>query len=60
MSQRKDTTSLNINRIHHLEEIFRHYCTHIFRVGKYMTFERLEYEKVHMTIDRFFVFLKDF
>lgn len=25
-----------------------------------MTFDRLEYEKVHLTIDRFFVFLKDF
>mgnify|MGYP001953961317 CR=1 FL=1 len=25
-----------------------------------MTFERLEYEKSHMTMDRFFVFLKDF
>ena len=25
-----------------------------------MTFERLEYEKIHMTIERFFVFLKDF
>ena len=25
-----------------------------------MTFDRLEYEKVHMTIERFFLFLKDF
>lgn len=25
-----------------------------------MTFERLEYEKVHMTLDRFFVLLRDF
>lgn len=25
-----------------------------------MTFDRLEYEKVHLTIDRFFIFLKDF
>lgn len=25
-----------------------------------MTFERLEYEKNHLTMDRFFVFLKDF
>ena len=25
-----------------------------------MTFERLEYEKTHLTMDRFFVFLKDF
>jgi hypothetical protein len=25
-----------------------------------MTFERLEYEKSHLTMDRFFVFLKDF
>lgn len=25
-----------------------------------MTFERLEYEKVHITLDRFCVFLKDF
>lgn len=25
-----------------------------------MTFDRLEYEKVHMTIERFFAFLKDF
>ena len=25
-----------------------------------MTFERLEYERVHLTMDRFFVFLKDF
>lgn len=25
-----------------------------------MTFERLEYEKAHMTMDRFFVFLRDF
>lgn len=58
MSHNKE--ALNINRLNHLEEIFRHYCTHIFRVGKHMTFERLEYEKVHMTIERFFVFLKDF
>lgn len=25
-----------------------------------MTFDRLQYEKIHLTIDRFFVFLKDF
>ena len=25
-----------------------------------MTFERLEYEKLHMTLERFFLFLKDF
>ena len=25
-----------------------------------MTFERLEYEKLHMTMERFFIFLKDF
>ena len=25
-----------------------------------MTFERLEYEKVHLTMERFFVFVKDF
>ena len=25
-----------------------------------MTFDRLEYEKIHMTMDRFFLFLKDF
>ena len=25
-----------------------------------MTFDRLEYEKVHMTMDRFFLFLRDF
>lgn len=43
-----------------MEEIFKHYCTHIFRTGRYMTFERLEYERVHLTMDRFFVFLKDF
>lgn len=47
-------------RLSHLEEIFKHYCTHVFRTGKHMTFERLEYEKVHMTIERFFLFLKDF
>ena len=47
-------------RLQHLEEIFKHYCTHIFRTGRYMTFERLEYERVHLTMDRFFVFLKDF
>lgn len=47
-------------RIEHLEEIFKHYCTHIFKIGKHMTFERLEYEKVHLTLDRLCVFLKDF
>jgi hypothetical protein len=25
-----------------------------------MTFERLEYEKIHITLDRFCIFLKDF
>lgn len=25
-----------------------------------MTFERLEYEKVHLTMERFFLFIKDF
>lgn len=25
-----------------------------------MTFDRLEYERVHLTMDRFFLFLKDF
>ena len=43
-----------------MEEIFKHYCTHIFKTGKHMTFERLEYEKVHLTMDRMFVFMKDF
>lgn len=47
-------------RLNHLEQIFKYYCTHVFRTGKYMTFERLEYEKIHMTIERFFLFLKDF
>ena len=51
---------LSLVRLSHLEEVFRHYCTHIFKTGKHMTFERLEYEKVHMTMDRFFLFLKDF
>ena len=47
-------------RLNHLEKIFKYYCTHVFRTGKYMTFERLEYEKIHMTIECFFLFLKDF
>jgi hypothetical protein len=25
-----------------------------------MTFDRLEYDKVHMTMERFFLFLRDF
>ena len=32
----------------------------MFRVGKHMTFDRLEYDRVHMTMERFFLFLKDF
>lgn len=51
---------LSLVRLNHLEEVFKHYCTHIYKTGKHMTFERLEYEKVHMTIERFFLFLKDF
>ena len=51
---------LSVERIDNLELIFLHYCSHIFKTGKHMTFERLEYEKNHMTMDRFFVFLKDF
>lgn len=51
---------ISITRIMHLEDIFKHYCTHIFRVGKHMTFDRLEYEKTHMAMDRFFKFLQDF
>jgi len=47
-------------RLNHLEEIFKHYCTHVFRTRKHMTFDRLEYDQVHMTIERFFLFLKDF
>lgn len=49
-----------MQRITHLEEIFKHYCTHIFRVGKHMTFDRLDYQKVHMVMERFFKFLSDF
>lgn len=51
---------LSVERIDNLEKIFLHYCSHIFKIGKHMTFERLEYEKNHLTMDRFFVFLKDF
>lgn len=51
---------MSIMRLSHLEEIFKHYCTHIFKTGKHMTFDRLEYEKVHLTMERFFLFVKDF
>ena len=51
---------MSLLRLDHLEEIFKHYCTHIFRTGKHMTFDRLEYEKVHLTMDRFFLLVKDF
>lgn len=53
-------SELSLLRLNNLEEVFKHYCTHIYKTGKHMTFERLEYEKVHMTMDRFFLFLKDF
>jgi len=43
-----------------LEEIFKYYCTHIFKIGKHMTFDRLEYEREHLNTERFFLFLKDF
>jgi hypothetical protein len=32
---------LSIERIDNLERIFLHYCSHIFKTGKHMTFERL-------------------
>ena len=51
---------MTMQRLSHLEEIFKHYSTHIFRTGRYMTFDRLDYEKAHMTMEKFFLFLKDF
>lgn len=32
----------------------------VFRTGKHMTFDRLEYDRVHMTVERFCLFLRDF
>ena len=51
---------MSIVRINHLEEVFKHYCTNVFRIGKHMTFDKLEYDRIHMTIQRFFLFLRDF
>jgi hypothetical protein len=51
---------LSLLRLTHLEEVFRHYSAHVFRTGKYMTFDRLVHERAHMTIERFFLFLRDF
>lgn len=47
-------------RLNHLEEIFKYYCTHVFKIGKHMTFDRLEYDREHMNTERFFLFLRDF
>lgn len=58
MKKHKDL--ITIDRLNHLDHIFKHYCTQIFKTGKHMTFDRLEYEKNHLAIDRFFFFLKDF
>lgn len=60
MGKVTEPKEISMQRIIHLEEIFKHYCTHIFRVGKHMTFDRLDYEKVHIGMDRFFKFLGDF
>lgn len=51
---------MSLTRLGHLQYIFRHYCTHIFKTEKHVTFDRLEYDKTHMNMDRFFLFLKDF
>ena len=32
---------MSMERIDNLESIFLHYCSHIFKTGKHMTFERL-------------------
>ena len=34
-------SEMTLLRLNHLEEIFKHYCTHIFKIGKHMTFDRL-------------------
>jgi hypothetical protein len=50
-----------MERIDNLESIFLYYCTQVFKTAnKQITFERMEYEKTHLTMERFFAFLKDF
>jgi hypothetical protein len=32
---------MSLLRLDHLEWVFKHYCTHIFKTGKHITFERI-------------------
>jgi len=51
---------ISLLRLGHIEDVFRHYCMNVFRTGKHMTFDRLVHDRVHMTVERFCLFLRDF